>query len=79
MLSFQATCFHVMLPFLGILQHYVKFNIRTIIMLEKCFGVRPFSGFIGHLNRCHAIFLVFLGGFGLLFMVWTIALTFLGC
>jgi hypothetical protein len=27
-----------MFPFLGILQHYAKFDIRTITMLEKLFG-----------------------------------------
>jgi hypothetical protein len=41
--------------------------------------VKSFGGFIGHLACHYAIFLIFLGGLGLPFMVWTIAPTFLGC
>jgi hypothetical protein len=36
-------------PFPGILQHYIEFNIHTIITLEKLLGARSFGGFIGHL------------------------------
>jgi uncharacterized membrane protein len=32
-----------MFPSLGILQHYVEFNIRTIIMLERLFGAINFE------------------------------------
>jgi hypothetical protein len=41
-----------MFPSLSILQRYVEFNTRTIIMLGKLFGVELFGGFIGHLTRC---------------------------
>jgi hypothetical protein len=32
-------------PFPNILQHYVEFDIHTIIRLEKLFGVGFFGGF----------------------------------
>jgi hypothetical protein len=38
-----------MFPFLGILQHYAKFNIHTMVTLEKLLGARSFGGSIGHL------------------------------
>jgi hypothetical protein len=66
-------------PSLSILQHYVEFDIRTIVMLEKLLGVRSFGGSIGHLAHCQAIFLAFLGRIGLRYVVQTIAPTFLGC
>jgi hypothetical protein len=56
-------------PSLGILQHYVEFNIRTIIMLEKLFSVGSFGGSIGHLKCRQATLLAFLGEFGLPSMV----------
>jgi len=40
---------HTVFPFLSILQHYVKFNICTILTLEKLLGARFLSGSIGHL------------------------------
>ncbi len=43
-----SNLFHTMFPFLGILQHYIEFNIHTIVTLEKLFGVGSFSGFIDH-------------------------------
>jgi hypothetical protein len=61
--------FHIVLPFLGILQHYVEFDIRTIAMLEKLVGARFFGGSIGHLACCHATFLASSGGLNLPFMV----------
>jgi hypothetical protein len=68
-----------MFPFLNILQHYVEFDIRTIITLEKIFGARFFDGSINYLVHCHAIFLVFSNGLNLLSMVQTIVLAFLKC
>jgi hypothetical protein len=32
-----------MFPSLGILQHYVEFNIRTIVMLERLLGLINFE------------------------------------
>jgi hypothetical protein len=48
-------------------------------MLEKLLGVGSFGCSIDHLTRRHATLLVSSGGFGLLFVVWIIAPTFLGC
>jgi len=48
-------------------------------MLEKLLGVGSFGYSIDHLTRCHATLLASSGGFGLLFVVWIIAPTFLGC
>jgi hypothetical protein len=48
-------------------------------MLEKLFGARSFSGFIGHLVHYQVILPISLGGFSLPFIVQTIALAFLGC
>jgi hypothetical protein len=50
----------------SILQHYAKFDIRTIAMLEKLPGARSFGGFIGHLVCCQTNLFVFLGEFGFL-------------
>jgi hypothetical protein len=41
-----------MFPFLGILEHYAEFDICTITMLEKLYGVGSFGGFINHLAHC---------------------------
>jgi hypothetical protein len=41
-----------MFPSLGILHHYVEFDIRTIVMLKKLLGSRYFDGFVGHLAHC---------------------------
>jgi len=71
--------FHTMFPSLSILQHYTKFNIRTIATLEMLLGVGSFSGFIDHLVHRQAIFLVFSGGLNFLFVVWAITPTFLEC
>jgi hypothetical protein len=45
---------------LNILQHYVDFDTRTIVTLEKVFGARSFGGFINYLVRRQAILLLFL-------------------
>jgi len=71
--------FHIMFPSFSILQHYTKFNIRTIATLEMLLGVGSFSGFIDHLVHRHAIFLVSSSGLNFLFVVWAITPTFLGC
>jgi hypothetical protein len=68
-----------MFPFPNILQHYVKFDIQTIIMLEKLLGAKSFGGSIGHLTCHHAILFIYLGKFGLLFVVQIITPAFLGC
>jgi hypothetical protein len=62
-----------MFPFLDILQHYAKFDSCTTIMLKKLIGVKFFNGFIGHLTCHQAILLGFSIGFGLLFVIRTIA------
>jgi hypothetical protein len=43
--------FRTMFPFLVILQHYVKFDIRIMVTLKKLLGVGSFGGFIGHLTH----------------------------
>jgi len=68
-----------MFPSLGILHHYVKFDIRTIAILEKLFGVGSFGGFIGHLAHCQAIFLTFSSGFDIFLMIWITIHACLGC
>ncbi len=68
--------FHTMFPSLGILQHYVEFNIHTIIMLEKLLGAGSFGGSIGHLVLHQAILLTFSNKLSLPFMVQTTALAF---
>jgi hypothetical protein len=68
-----------MFPSLGILQHYAEFNIRAISMWEKLLGTRSFGGFISHLARCQAIFLVSSSMFNLPFVVRIVTLTFLRC
>jgi hypothetical protein len=65
-----------MFPSLVILQHYVEFNIRTIITLEKLLGVGSFGGYIGHLARCRTTILT---SSSMLFEVPTIAFAFLEC
>jgi hypothetical protein len=58
-----------MFPFLGILQHYAKFNTCTIVMLEKLLGVGSFGGSISHLTHCQGTFFASSGKFNLLSMV----------
>ncbi len=68
-----------MFPSLGILQHYVEFDIHIVVTLEKLLGVGFFGGSIGHLVCCQATFLVSSGELSLPFMVWTTFLALLGC
>jgi hypothetical protein len=61
------------------LQHYAKFDIHTIVVLEKLLDVRTFGGFIGHLAHPQTTFIAFSNGLGFLFVVWIVALAFLRC
>ncbi len=54
-----------MFPSPSILQHYVEFSIRTIVMLEKLLGVGSFSNFISHQICHHATLLASSGEFNL--------------
>ncbi len=51
--SCYSQCFNYLLrtlfPSPSILQHYTKFNIHTIVTLEKLFDVKSFDGSISHL------------------------------
>ncbi len=58
-----------MFPSPSILQHYVKFNTCTIVMLEKVFGVGSFGGSINHLAHCQGIFFASSVKLSLLFVV----------
>jgi hypothetical protein len=58
-----------MFPSLIILQHYVKFDIRIIITLEKLLGVGTLGGSIGHLIHHHAIFLTSLNEINILSII----------
>jgi len=58
-----------MFPFPGILKHYIEFDTRTIITLEKLFGVGSFNGSINDLVCHQTIFLASSNGVGLLFIV----------
>jgi hypothetical protein len=68
-----------MFPSPNILQHYTKFDTRTIITLEMLFNVGSFGGFINHIVHRHATFLASSGGLSLPFVVWITTLAFLGC
>jgi hypothetical protein len=68
-----------MFPSPSILQHYIEFDIHTIITLEKLLGAGSFGGYINHLTHHQAILLAFLGGLSLCFIIRTTTLTFLGC
>jgi hypothetical protein len=71
--------FRTMFSSPNILQHYAKFDIHTIVMLEKLLGAGSFGGSIGHLVRHQTIFCASLGRFNLPFVVRTTTLAFLGC
>jgi len=58
-----------MFPFLGVLQHYAKFNIHTLVTLEKLLGVRSFNGSIGHLAHHQATFPTSSSGLSLCYVV----------
>jgi hypothetical protein len=61
-----------MFSFPGILKHYVEFDTRTIITLDKLFGVGSFNGSINDLVCHQAIFLASSNGVGLFSIVWTV-------
>jgi hypothetical protein len=65
-----------MFPSLGILKHYIEFDIGTIITLEKLFGVGSFNCFINDLICRQTIFPTSSAGLDLLSIVWTITLHF---
>ncbi len=48
--------FHIIFPFLNILQHYTKFDSRTMVMLEELLNAKSFDIMVGHL-ACHQIIL----------------------
>jgi hypothetical protein len=62
-----------MFLFLGILQHYIKFNTRTTTTLEKLLGAKSFGGFIDHLVRHQGIIFVFSNGLDLFFVIQIVA------
>jgi hypothetical protein len=47
--------------------------------LEKLLGARSFGGSIGHLARHQTTLPASLGEFSLFYVVWIVALAFLGC
>ncbi len=71
--------FCIVFPSPYILQHYAKFDTRTITMLEKLLSAGSFRGFIDHLACHQAILPTSLGKFGLLSIVWATTFTLLGC
>jgi hypothetical protein len=58
-----------MFPFLVILQHLIKFDIRIIATLEKLLGVGSFGGSIAHLTHRQTIIPTSLNKFNILFIV----------
>jgi len=56
---------YIVFPSLVILQRYTKFDVHSIVMLEKQLGSRSFGTIVGHLVCCQIIFLISLGGLGL--------------
>jgi hypothetical protein len=68
-----------MFTFPSILQYYIKFNICSIITLEKLLDVGVFGGFIGHLACCQVTLFTFSNKFGLPSKVRIVAFAFLGC
>jgi hypothetical protein len=48
----------IVFPLPNILQHYTKFDVHTIIMLEKLLGSRSFGTTLDHLVHCQIIFLL---------------------
>jgi hypothetical protein len=59
----------IVFPSIGILQHYTKFDVRTIVMLDKLLGSKCFGTIMGHLAYCQVIFHVSSKGLGLPSMV----------
>jgi hypothetical protein len=63
----------------NIVQHYVKFNLSTIVALEKLLGTRSFNIIMDHLVCCQIILPTSLRGIGLPLVVQFVALIFLVC
>jgi hypothetical protein len=61
------------------LQHYIKFDAHTIIMLEKLLRSRSFGIIMGHLAHCQVTIHASLGRLGLPLMIGHVALAFLRC
>lgn len=70
---------HTVFPSPSILQHYIEFDIHTIVTLKKLLDVRSFGDFFDHLVHRQTIFSTFSNGLGLISMVRIAAPTFLGC
>jgi hypothetical protein len=71
----QCTIF----PSPNILQHYTKFDVHTIIMLEKLLGSGSFFTIVDHLASHQITLLVFSQGLKLPSVVQLVAPAFLGC
>jgi hypothetical protein len=71
--------FCIVFPTPYILQHYVKFDTLTIVMLEKLLGARSFGDSINHIAYHQTIISIYLGKFSLPSIVWIVALTLFGC
>jgi uncharacterized membrane protein len=64
---------------LGILQHYIKFDSRTMAIMEKLLGMGSFGITMGHLACRYVILPTSLRGLGLPLMVRLVVPTILGC
>jgi hypothetical protein len=58
-----------MFPFPSILQHYAKFDIRTISTSEKLLITGSSGSFINHLACCQVVIPASSNGFNLFYMV----------
>jgi len=63
----------------NIVQHYVKFDLHTIVTLEKLLNTRSFSTIIDHLVFRQIILPTSLRGIGFHLVVQFVALVFLRC
>lgn len=70
---------HVVFLSPNIVQHYVKFDLSTIVALEKLLGTRAFNIIMDHLVSCQIILPTSLRGIGLPLVVQFVALIFWGC
>ncbi len=59
----------IIFPSPGILQHYTKFDVYIIVILEKLLKLRSFGTIAGHLAHRQVTFPTFFGGLGLPLMV----------
>ncbi len=66
-------------PSPDILQCYIEFDVRTIVMLEKLLGSKNFGTIVGHLVCRYVILPIFSKGLGLSLMVQCAAFALLGC